>query len=153
MRTPDCCRCRLAGSAPWLGILLAAFLHCGCTGDRVQTYSEITVQELHTLTQEQPDLVLIDTRELREYLAVRARPVKRLIPHSHIIDSVHVLPGDLDTPIYLICRVGLRSGIAAKDLIAYGYTAVYNVKGGTRAWLAAGLPADSGAGQSLTSGL
>lgn len=46
-----------------------------------------------------------------------------------------------DAPVALICRSGNRSATAARLLAAEaGYTRVYNVEGGVRAWTAAGRP-------------
>jgi rhodanese-related sulfurtransferase len=51
--------------------------------------------------------------------------------------------GAKDTPIAFICRVGARSGTAAKIAMQAGYTEVYNVPHGTMTpggWIANGLP-------------
>lgn len=45
-----------------------------------------------------------------------------------------------DTPIYLYCASGGRSGEAAEILSKAGYKKVYNLLGGMRAWNAAGKP-------------
>lgn len=49
-----------------------------------------------------------------------------------------------DTPIYLVCRSGRRSGVAADRLAASGRHAI-NVQGGTEAWIAKGQPVEGGA--------
>jgi rhodanese-related sulfurtransferase len=48
-----------------------------------------------------------------------------------------------DQPVYVICNSGNRSQTGAQILVDLGYLAVYNVAGGIRAWLAAGLPVES----------
>jgi rhodanese-related sulfurtransferase len=107
---------------------------------------EINVTDLNDLVHQDSSLLLIDVRSESEYEAVHALPVKRLILHTEIADSAANLPADRETPIYLICRSGRRSGIAAKALTDLGYRNVYNVDGGTNAWVKAGLPTGKGRG-------
>jgi len=116
-----------------------------CSRSHGPAVKEISVNELNDRVREDSSLLLIDVRSDAEYEAVHALPVKRLIPHSEILDSASHLP-DRDTPIYFICRSGRRSGMAARALAGLGYENVYNVAGGTNAWVAAGLPTDSGRG-------
>ncbi len=49
-----------------------------------------------------------------------------------------------DGPVYLICRSGARSNVAAEHLLQRGIDA-RNVAGGTNAWIASGNPTTSGA--------
>jgi rhodanese-related sulfurtransferase len=101
---------------------------------------------MSALAQQDPGLLLIDVRSPSEYQTVHAVPVKRLIVHTEILDSLPNLPQDKDAPIYFICRSGRRSGIAAAALSKLGYRNIYNVEGGTNAWVSAGLPTESGRG-------
>jgi rhodanese-related sulfurtransferase len=45
-----------------------------------------------------------------------------------------------DQPIAVICLTAHRSPIAAKALLAMGFSQVFNVTGGMMAWQQAGLP-------------
>ncbi len=47
---------------------------------------------------------------------------------------------DKNKPVYVYCLAGGRSGAAAKEMRAAGYTEVYELTGGINAWKAAGLP-------------
>lgn len=60
------------------------------------------------------------------------------VPFDQISDAV--LPPDRDAPIALYCMSGRMSEIAAKTLLSMGYRRVYHLKGGMRAWEAAGRP-------------
>lgn len=76
---------------------------------------------------------LIDVRTLAEYQALAA-------PHSHHLDLRDIMHGaspgvSTDVPLYVYCRSGNRSGMAAQLLRSRGYQA-YNV-GGLTDWLAA----------------
>jgi len=45
-----------------------------------------------------------------------------------------------ETKIVLYCRSGSMSAIAARALVAAGYTKVWNLDGGMNAWRALGYP-------------
>jgi rhodanese-related sulfurtransferase len=85
------------------------------------------------------DPVMLDVREDGEY------------KDGHIIDSIHIPLGKLDTqmselekfrekPIIVSCRSGHRSSHACAKLRKSGFETVYNLKGGVVAWQNAGLP-------------
>ncbi|MEO1529183.1 MAG: rhodanese-like domain-containing protein [Planctomycetota bacterium] len=81
---------------------------------------------------------LIDVRtpaEFREAHAEGARnvPLDRLKPDQ-------VFESTSSESIYLICKSGSRSQMAAKKFIQAGFDQVISVDGGTEAWVAAGLP-------------
>jgi rhodanese-related sulfurtransferase len=59
------------------------------------------------------------------------------IPFDEIADRVDELTGK-DAPIVLYCRSGSMSTTAAEALAGLGYTNVFELDGGFRAWEAAG---------------
>ena len=99
---------------------------------------EIDVQTL--ATERAAGRRVFDVREPHEYDEVRIPDVE-LVPLATVPDELDQFAGD-DT-IYIVCRSGSRSRKAAAFLRANGIDAV-NVAGGTLAWIAAGLPTDSG---------
>lgn len=56
------------------------------------------------------------------------------------LDASKVAHLDPAAPIYVICKSGARAQKAIAKLQAAGYRHLVNVKGGTDAWIAAGLP-------------
>lgn len=82
------------------------------------------------------DVQFIDVRRVQEHAnghAVRTINLP-LDTISREIDKV-----DPDKPTYVICQSGYRSSIATSILENAGFKEIYNVTGGTKAWIDAGL--------------
>jgi rhodanese-related sulfurtransferase len=88
-----------------------------------------------------PGALLIDVRELHEFVEVRAEG-SLLLPLSQLLVRHRELP--MDRPLLMICRSGGRSAQATAFLLAAGWSDVTNVAGGTIGWLTAGLPVRAG---------
>jgi hydroxyacylglutathione hydrolase len=101
---------------------------------------QVCVEEVSNLTETEKFIQFVDVRRAAEYAdghAYRARN----IPLSNLANEVdRLFP---DSPTYVICQSGYRSSIAAGILENAGFKAVYNVTGGTAAWLNAGLPVNT----------
>lgn len=61
------------------------------------------------------------------------------IPFDEVGERLDELP-PTDARIVLYCRSGSMSAIAARELVAAGYTDVWNLDGGMNAWRAQGYP-------------
>lgn len=89
----------------------------------------------------------VDVIDVRTPVEFRAMHVvgARNIP----LDSLNPLVvmqrrnGAID-PLYLICQSGGRGTAACRKFRDAGYANVFNVEGGTQAWLAAGQPVERG---------
>ncbi|TBH20088.1 rhodanese-like domain-containing protein [Thermus thermamylovorans] len=84
---------------------------------------------------------VVDVREPWEYGEGHV-PGAVNIPLSTLPARLAELPKD--RPILLVCNSGNRSGVAADFLVSQGFPGerVYNLEGGTYAWLGAGLPVE-----------
>lgn len=100
---------------------------------------EIDVHELATLREQ--GATLLDVRNPDEWAEARV-PGVPLIPLPELAERVDEVPDG--EPLYVICAGGVRSAKAVEHLRGLGRDAV-NIAGGTKAWVEAGYPTDSGA--------
>ena len=102
---------------------------------------EIDIDGLREQLHGEQDTVLIDVREPVEFAEAHV-PGAHLIPMGQLASRLDEVPRD--KTVYVICRTGNRSGQMGPLLDAHGYDSV-NVLGGTKAWVEAGHPYDTGA--------
>ncbi len=111
------------------------------TKDPREPFSRISVTEAKEKL-DNGEAVMVDVREPHEYVEVHASGV-RLIPVNTVMSEVKQIrdfAGGKD--VLFICKSGQRSALAAEFATAAGLDDVglYNVEGGTLAWVEAGLP-------------
>ena len=128
---------------------IAGYLQWGMTDWRSQglpmgAVEQITVHELATRREEDPDLVVIDVREPSEW------------DEGHIEGALHLPMGEAvrrrgEIPSgrrkAVICAGGLRSSAVISALSRGGMGRWYNVSGGMTAWLKGGYAAVRAAGK------
>ena len=99
----------------------------------------VTVQELAAALED--GLVpIVDVRQPEEYQTVHV-PGAKLIPMADVVARLGEIP--TEGPVYVICQTGPRSQRAADFYRSRGIEA-YNVAGGTKAWMEAGLGTATG---------
>lgn len=96
---------------------------------------EISVAE--TLERLKGEAKLIDVREDNEWENEHARPAKHMSRGIIERDIVNEFP-DKDSELILYCGGGFRSALAADNLQKMGYTNVWSMAGGWKAWKDAG---------------
>jgi molybdopterin/thiamine biosynthesis adenylyltransferase/rhodanese-related sulfurtransferase len=134
-RNPDCPVC---GEAPTQKGLVDYDLFCGLEPDGVpagrEPLPQLTPKEVDAALVADPSTLLLDVREPHEWEIgnLEARGAV-LIPYGQLRERVAELPKDRSIVVY--CHVGVRSALVAETLRSLGFRAVFNLKGGYRAWV------------------
>ena len=100
-------------------------------------YRDIVVPELQAMLEDDDDFPLIN---VHIPFGGTIPGTDESIPFNEIEANLDQLPADRNARIVLYCRTGPMSENAAAALVRLGYTSVYNLIGGFRAWSLAGLP-------------
>ncbi len=101
----------------------------------MRNIQEISVHELKERLESDSSLLLIDVRTIEEYEDARVPHVKARIEYQIIARDIDLTQFPKDQPIYLICRAGRRSMVAAKELAECGFQELINIKGGMNDWI------------------
>ncbi|MGD7045887.1 sulfurtransferase TusA family protein [Jeotgalibacillus proteolyticus] len=114
------------------GDVLHHYLRKASGEEKAETTYEPTVsnEELQAALLKEDSMVL-DVREEAEF-AFSHIPGAKSIPLGALDEKVDGL--DKDKNVYVICRTGSRSDLAAKKLTAAGFAKVYNVVPGMSGW-------------------
>lgn len=124
----------------WFWLLLAAAsggmlfwqLVTGSGGQNVSVHDA-------TLLINREDAVVVDVRESAEWSAGHI-PNARHIALGHLATRLPELEKFKDKPVIMVCASGNRSSSGCSVLKKAGFSRVYNLSGGMRAWVEAGLP-------------
>lgn len=107
------------------------------TKDPREPFTRISVDEAKEMMNDGASV--IDVREPHEYSAGHV-PDASLIPVNSVFARREELPKDQD--LIFVCAVGQRSALACEMAAASGLTRLFNLEGGTEAWINAGQPVD-----------
>ncbi len=105
--------------------------------DPREPFTRIDVQEAAEM--QKNGAAVIDVREPHEYTSGHV-PDASLIPVNTVYKRREELPRDKD--VIFVCAVGQRSALACEMAAASGLTRLFNLEGGTDAWIKAGMPVD-----------
>jgi rhodanese-related sulfurtransferase len=104
---------------------------------------EATVADTQQRLSSDSNVKLIDVREDKEWDAAHAANAIHL--GKGIIErDIEQLVPDKSTELILYCGGGYRSALAADVLQTMGYTNVYSMAGGWKAWKEASAPIEEG---------
>ncbi len=102
--------------------------------DPREPFTRIDVSEAREMMA-RDDVAVIDVREPHEYNAGHV-PEAKLIPVNSVYARREELPRGKD--LIFVCGVGQRSALACEMAAAAGLTRLYNLEGGTEAWIKSG---------------
>jgi rhodanese-related sulfurtransferase len=109
--------------------------------DAKSRINEVSVEQTQERVKANPDAILFDVREDNEWEAGHAAGAEHL--GKGIIErDIEQLVPDKSTELILYCGGGYRSALAADVLQRMGYTNVYSMAGGWKAWKDAGAPTE-----------
>ncbi|RMF58410.1 MAG: rhodanese-like domain-containing protein [Calditrichaeota bacterium] len=127
-------------------LLILGLIGCGEGNSQEKAQADnpnLTVEQAYELLQSDTNVVLIDVRTPQEFngplghvKGALLKPVQQINTWAPELNSLK------DKKVLLICRSGNRSGYALRYLQQQGFTNVYNVMGGMRAWNSKGLPVE-----------
>src|SRR5437867_987360 len=125
-------QCPVCGENPTITEPIDYEQFCGVasaqTGDAIPT---ISVHDLKRKIEANGALTILDVREPFEYEIAHIEDAK-LIPLGELPNRVDELPRDRE--IVAHCKSGVRSARAVELLRRAGFTRIYNVAGGIKAW-------------------
>jgi len=122
----------ISGNNPTITELIDYEQFCGMRAIEEKPIKEITVKELYDLQVKGDPIQIIDVREPHEYEI--ANIGGELVPLSTVLDYADQISRDKKVIVH--CKVGGRSAKAIKELEEkYGFTNLYNLKGGILSWI------------------
>lgn len=124
-------------------ILLLIYLACGTKHTFPNSEAEISSTQLKKILDDKKDVIIIDVRTSEEYSGELGhipgsilKPVQKIESWASEFDSLK----SKNIEIILVCRSGIRSASATKYFIEKGFSNVYNLVGGMKAWNKAQYP-------------
>ena len=100
---------------------------------------EVTVEQTRKRMDAEPRVKLLDVREDNEWQAGHAAKAEHLGKGIIERDIEQMVP-EKSTELILYCGGGYRSALAADVLQQMGYTKVFSMAGGWKAWKDSGAP-------------
>ena len=116
-------------------------------GDK-KTIKQISVEQADEILKNDRQIQFVDVRRPAEHANGHA-PMTINIPLNRLPEDFEQL--DPSLPTYVICQGGYRSSIATSVLENAGFANLYNITGGTGAWIKAGLETETSATACATS--
>lgn len=122
----------ISGNNPTITALIDYEQFCGMRAIEEKPLKEVTAKQLYDLQVKGEPIQIIDVREPHEYDIVNIGG--ELMPMNVVEDMADQISRDKKVIVH--CKVGGRSAKAIKDLEEkYGFTNLYNLKGGILSWI------------------
>jgi len=95
-------------------------------------YMNISQKKAKEMMENLEEFVLLDARTEEEFSEGHI-PGAVLIPHYEVSEKAEEKIPEKDVPVFVYCRSGNRSKVAAEALVSLGYSEVYEF-GGINTW-------------------
>ena len=100
----------------------------GCSSQEGSVYMNIGPEKAKEMMENLESFVLLDVRSEEEFSEGHI-PGAIVIPHEEISERAENEIPEKDVPVFVYCRSGRRSKIAAEELISLGYSEIYEFGG------------------------
>jgi hydroxyacylglutathione hydrolase len=104
---------------------------------------QVSVEELRRMLGEREELQVLDVRRPVEYDAGHVPRAVSAPLSARLAEDERVARLDTARPLAVICAGGYRSSAATSLLAERGFREMFNVAGGTGAWLKAGYEVEA----------
>lgn len=101
----------------YIVLVVLSIIIVGCSSSESFTYKKITNEEAREIMSENEDVLVLDVRSREEFDEEHIEGAYNL-PYDEIND---LIPIDKSTIIFVYCKSGTRSKIAAEKLLELGY--------------------------------
>ncbi len=118
-------------------VLLFVLAACGEKKNEAAAETVLEPAEFQAKFQSTEGAILLDVRTEEEVSGGALAGQRNIVYDDEFADK---LSGLEHKPIFVYCGSGIRSAQAAAILKEKGYSPVYELKGGVKAWKGAGLP-------------
>ena len=109
-------------------VFLLALSGCGAAEKEGSVYMNINAEKAKEMMEGLEKFVLLDARSEEEFSEGHI-PGAIVIPHEEVSERAENEIPEKDVPVFVYCRSGRRSKIAAEALVSLGYSEVYEFGG------------------------
>lgn len=109
-------------------VFLLALSGCGAAENEGSVYMNINAEKAKEMMENLEKFVLLDARSEEEFSEGHISGAI-VIPHEEVSERAEAEIPEKDVPVFVYCRSGRRSKIAAEALVALGYSEVYEFGG------------------------
>ena len=114
-----------------LFLFFCPFFFLSCKGQEANVIKKITGEELDAALKDKAQLV--DVRTPAEFRQGHIKSAKNIdVSSDDFQTKIEAL--DKSKSVYVYCRSGHRSNMAAHKMEKAGFTLIYNLKGGINSW-------------------
>ncbi|KAF2519128.1 rhodanese-like domain-containing protein [Flavobacterium salilacus subsp. salilacus] len=114
-----------------LFLIFCPLLFLSCKGQEKNNVKKITAKELDSALKDK--IQLVDVRTPAEFRQGHIKSAKNVdVSNADFEKRIQQL--DKNKPIYVYCRSGHRSNMAARKMEKAGFSMIYDLKGGINAW-------------------